>query len=121
MEERDVEDEFSFLDDVLRERAHQSMEHVFSLLALVLPREPVRTAFRALHSADRALMDLALEYLERAVPLEVRQTLWPVLVGRDKAIPEDVRARAARDLLLTEQGLLVALKRIDDADAAAQG
>ena len=119
MEERDEEDEYSFLDEVLRERSHQSMEHVFTLLALVLPREPVRTAFRALHSGDRALMDLALEYLERAVPAEVRQTLWPVLVGRGGQIPEDARRRAARDLLLTERGLLLALKKIDEADAAA--
>lgn len=118
LDEREAEDEFSFLDGVLRERAHQSMEHVFTLLALVLPREPVRTAFRALHSGDRALMDLALEYLDRAVPLPVKETLWPVLAGRSEAIPEDVRERAARDLLLTEQGLLIALKRIDEADAA---
>lgn len=117
IEEREIEDEYSFLDDVLRERAHQSMEHVFTLLALVLPREPVRTAFRALHSGDRALMDLALEYMDRAVPPAVKQTLWPVLVGRAEAIPEEVRAQAARDLLLTERGLLIALKRIDEADA----
>ncbi len=119
LDERETEDEFSFLDDVLRERAHQSMEHVFSLLALVLPREPVRTAFRALHSGDRALMDLALEYMDRAVPPAVKATLWPVLAGRAEAIPEDVREKAARDILLTERGLLAALKRIDEADAAA--
>ena len=118
LDERETEDEFSFLDDVLRERAHQSMEHVFTLLALVLPREPVRTAFRALHSGDRALMDLALEYMDRAVPPAVKETLWPVLVGRAEAIPEDVREKAARDILLTERGLLAALKRIDEADAA---
>ncbi len=118
LDERETEDEFSYLDDVLRERAHQSMEHVFTLLALVLPREPVRTAFRALHSGDRALMDLALEYMDRAVPPAVKETLWPVLVGRAEAIPEDVREKAARDILLTERGLLAALKRIDEADAA---
>lgn len=117
LDERETEDEFSFLDDVLRERAHQSMEHVFTLLALVLPREPVRTAFRALHSGDRALMDLALEYMDRAVPSGVKATLWPVLAGRAEAIPEDVREKAARDILLTERGLLAALQRIDETDA----
>lgn len=118
LDQRDADstDEFSFLDDVLRERAHQSLEHVFTLLALVLPREPVRTAFRALHSGDRRLSDLALEYLERAVPAEVRRTLWPVLDARNSNIPDDVRTQAVRDILLTEQGLRLALKRIDDSE-----
>lgn len=113
LDHRDVEDEFSFLDEVLRDRAHQSLEHVFTLLALVLPREPVRTAFRALHSGDRAISDLALQYLERAVPAQVRQTLWPVLENRATQIPADVREKAARDILLTERGLLLALKKVD--------
>ncbi len=115
LDHRDTDDEFSFLDEVLRDRAHQSLEHVFTLLALVLPREPVRTAFRALHSGDRALSDLALQYLERAVPAQVRQTLWPVLENRSVTnIPADVREKAARDILLTERGLLLALKKVDE-------
>ncbi len=121
LDQRDIDstDEFSFLDDVLRERAHQSLEHVFTLLALILPREPVRTAFRALHSGDRRLSDLALEYLERALPAEVRRTLWPVLDAGNSNIPEDVRTQAARDILLTEQGLRLALNRIDDSEVPA--
>ena len=53
-----------FLDDVLKDRANKSLEHVFSLLALRLPGEPLRVAFRALHSDDTMLRGLALEYLE---------------------------------------------------------
>lgn len=117
IDEPDAGDEFSFLDDVLCERAHQSLEHVFSLLALVLPRDPVRTAFRAIHSGDRALCDLALEYLESAVPAHVRQSLWPVLETDLAQIPAETRRLAARDILLTERGLLTALKRIDDSGA----
>ena len=59
-------------------------------------------------------MDLALEYLERAVPAEVRAVLWPVLEVRPGTVSEDVRERAARDLLLTERGLLVALQKIEN-------
>jgi hypothetical protein len=47
----------------------------------------------------------------------VKATLWPVLAGRAEAIPEDVREKAARDILLTERGLLAALQRIDETDA----
>jgi len=56
------------LDDVLKERADRSLEHLFSLLALVLPREPLRAAFRSLHADDTALQALALEYLDGVLP-----------------------------------------------------
>lgn len=61
-------DQYWFLDEVLKHRAGESLEHVFSLLALLLPGEPLRVAFRALHSDDRMLRALALEYLESHLP-----------------------------------------------------
>lgn len=67
------------LDDVLRERASRSLEHVFTVLSLVLPREPLRVAFRGLHTTDQQLRGTALEYLEHALPEEVRVRLWPFL------------------------------------------
>ncbi len=42
----------------------QSLAHVFTLLSLVLPREPLQIAFRSLHADDRQLRGTALEYLE---------------------------------------------------------
>lgn len=72
-------DRFSFLDEILRERANQSLEHVFSLLTLVLPREPLQVAFRALHTNDRQIRALALEYLENVLPISVREKLWAVI------------------------------------------
>jgi ATP:ADP antiporter, AAA family len=69
LDQRDESDTpYAYLDEVIRDRAQQSLEHVFSLLALVLPREPLKVAFRALHSDDRILRGLALEYLETAMP-----------------------------------------------------
>jgi AAA family ATP:ADP antiporter len=53
-----------YLDEVLRGRADKSLEHVFSLLAILLPAEPLKVAFRALHGEDRMLRGLALEFLE---------------------------------------------------------
>jgi len=52
----------------LRERANLSWEHLFSLLALILPREPLKVAFQALHTDDRQLRGLALEYLDSVLP-----------------------------------------------------
>jgi AAA family ATP:ADP antiporter len=68
-----------FLDDVLRDRADRSLEHVFSLFAVVLPREPLMAAFRALHHEDRMYRGLALEYLETMIPEQIRERLWVVL------------------------------------------
>lgn len=78
--DRGEDDEWSpVLDEVLRERASRSLEHVFTMLALVLPREPLRVAFRGLHTDDQHLRGTALEYLEHALPAEVREPLWPLL------------------------------------------
>jgi ATP:ADP antiporter, AAA family len=56
--------QYWFLDDVLRDRANKSLEHVFSLLAVHLPLDPLKVAFRALHGDDAILRGLALEFLE---------------------------------------------------------
>jgi HEAT repeat protein len=52
------------------------VEHVFTLLSLVLDREPVQLAARALKSEDRALAGTALEYLETVLPEDLRRPLW---------------------------------------------
>ena len=70
------------LDEFVRDRAGQSLAHVFTLLALVLPREPLQIAFRSLQSEDAHLRGTALEYLEGVLPAHVRQPLWPFLIRR---------------------------------------
>jgi hypothetical protein len=64
---------------VLREAAPQTLAHVFTLLSLVLPREPIRAASRSLRTDDPHLRGTALEYLEGVLPVHVRQGLWPFL------------------------------------------
>jgi HEAT repeat protein len=71
----------STVDAVVRERAGQSLSHVFALLSLVLPREPLQVAFRSLRSGDANLRGTALEYLEGVLPPAIRQPLWPFLVS----------------------------------------
>ncbi len=75
LDRRDPSEQTQFLDEVLRDRANASLEHVFTLLALVLPREPLMVAFRALHTQDPALRGLALEYLETVLPDSIREKL----------------------------------------------
>jgi len=70
------------LDEFVRDRAGQSLAHVFTLLALVLPREPLQIAFRSLQSEDAYLRGTGLEYLEGVLPAHVRQPLWPFLTRR---------------------------------------
>jgi hypothetical protein len=52
---------------------------VFTLLGLVLPSEPLRVAFRGLHSDDRRLRGTALEYLDSVLPRDIRDCLWRFL------------------------------------------
>ena len=55
------------------------LAHIFRLLGLVFPSEPVRMAYQGLRSDDRTLRGTSLEYLERILPDRVRDALWPVL------------------------------------------
>ncbi|RPH66831.1 MAG: hypothetical protein EHM78_22755, partial [Myxococcaceae bacterium] len=68
-----------FVDQFLRERANRSLEHVFTLLSLILPKQPLIVAFRGLHTRDELLRGTALEYLEAVLPEPVRASLWPFL------------------------------------------
>lgn len=46
----------------------RNIEHVFSLLATILPREPLQVALRGLKSRNPGLRGLAIEYLEQVLP-----------------------------------------------------
>jgi hypothetical protein len=60
-------------------RAPTSLEHVFRVLGLVLPAEPLRIALHAVQTDDPSLRGTALEYLESILPPDVRAQLWPFL------------------------------------------
>ena len=75
----DVTQPRSPVDDFVTLRANQSLAHVFTLLSLVLPAEPLHVAFRGLHINDPRLRGTALEYLEHVLPAPLRYRLWPFL------------------------------------------
>src|SRR5262249_10513628 len=96
LDKRQSTDQFLFLDDVLREHAQLSWEYVFSLLALIFPREPLKVAFQALHTEDRLLRGLPLEYLDSVLPQSLRsmpRILESVAGGEASPVGADVAAR----------------------------
>ncbi|HEX5131633.1 MAG TPA: HEAT repeat domain-containing protein, partial [Candidatus Krumholzibacteria bacterium] len=70
------------IDEALRLRANRSVEHVFTLLSLVLPREPLQIAFKGLLTDDSVLRGTSLEYLESVLPGAVWQGMRPLLEDR---------------------------------------
>lgn len=84
------------LGPAVRERTSRSLEHVFTVLSLVMPRQPLLIAFRGLHTDDPQLRGTALEYLEIALPLPVRDALWPFLDDAPRRAP---RARSGEQIL----------------------
>jgi hypothetical protein len=87
-----------FVDEVLRHRTSRTMEHVFRLLSLVLPKQPLQIAFRGLYAGDESLRGIALEYLESVLPASVRGPLWPYL--EDRRLPHR-EVRSQEEILAT--------------------
>jgi hypothetical protein len=83
------------------------LEHIFRLLSLTLPREPLHVAFRALHTDDAFLRGTALEYLESILPSGIRENLWQFLEGS----PRPTKGGKPADHILEE--LMQSRQRID--------
>ncbi len=100
------------LDAFVRDRAGESLAHVFTLLSLVLPREPIQLAFRGLQTDDAHLKGTALEYLDSVLPGAIKQRLWPFLEYRP--VPHRVRPReeAIAALLRSHQSIMVNLEEL---------
>jgi len=115
-------DDRSFLEGLVRDRASQSLAHVFTLLALVLPTEPLRIAFRGLHTDDDGLRGTALEYLEGALPPDIRDRLWPFL--EDQRMPGKVqrpREETLAHLLRSNGSIRANLEALKARGVAARG
>jgi hypothetical protein len=122
LDNRDITDsQYAFLDELLHERADQSLEHVFSLLAVLYPREPLQVAFRALHSEDRMLRGLSLEYLEGVLPTHTFELLAGVL---DTKVAKSGRPseEALEELMASQQSIILTLRNsfADARETSAQ-
>jgi hypothetical protein len=108
----DAVDNRSPLDEFVVTRAGESLAHVFTLLALVLPREPLRMAFRSLHTDDEYLQGTALEYLEGVLPTPIRLGLWPYLEQRASKRQARPREEVIADLLRSNHSILLNLEEL---------
>jgi ATP:ADP antiporter, AAA family len=57
------------------------LDHLFSLLALGLDRDPLATCLWALRHGDPTLRGTALEYLDNVLPDSLKGKLWPHVSG----------------------------------------
>jgi hypothetical protein len=76
----------ALVDVLLRDRVDRSLEYIFMLLSVMLEREPLCRAFRALYHSDSKYRGTALEYLDTVLPTEVRDAVWPLL-GQTSPLP----------------------------------
>ena len=106
----DTPNKYAFLDEVLKGRANRSLEHLFSLLAVLLPRDPLKVAFRALHGGDRVFRNLALEYLQANLPGEIFRRLAVLVEAPEGASRERRPEEVARELLASQKSILMQLK-----------
>ncbi|HSR54042.1 MAG TPA: hypothetical protein VLV83_24705 [Acidobacteriota bacterium] len=122
------DDDSLIVDELLRERTTRSMEHVFTLLSLCLPREPLKLAFRGLHTRDSKLRGTALEYLESVLPEDVRSKLWPFIEKPEDRPSEESRSRdeILDELLQSNHSIQISLKELrqkqsssDDSESGA--
>lgn len=84
----DAEADDAFVENRIGLRGELSLEHTFRMLSLVLEHKTTRAAYHGIVLDDPELKSFALEYLEQALPVDVRDRLWP-FIG-------DLSASAAR-------------------------
>lgn len=117
----DAAGESPFVSDVLSDRADRGLEHVVTLLSLVLETEPLVIAYHALHTDDRMLKGTALEYLEHVLPESVRTVLWPFLEADDRRDSGDGRTdqEVLDSLLNSHRSIVMHLESAKVRGAAA--
>lgn len=123
LEQMDDEGWSPVVDELLRDRANRSLEHVFTLLALVMPKDPLRIAFKALHTDDPHLRGTALEYLESSLPPEIRRPLWPYLEDNRprRAAPARSQEEVIQDLLQSNVSIIVKLEELQQQGSQGRG
>ncbi len=88
----------------LRSGSNRSLEHVFTLLSLILPPVPLQISFKGLLTRDAVLRGTSLEYLQSVLPREVWDGLSPYLgdAAPGEAAPRS-REAVLEDLLRSRQ------------------
>ena len=99
---------------MVRARSDRSLEHVFTVLSLILPSEPLKIAYHGLHTEDAELRGTALEYLESVLPEQLRESLWPFLEESGERGPHRERSRkeVLEDLLRSSHSIQMNLEKL---------
>jgi len=100
-----------WLDELLRDKAHGSLEYVFALLSLIYDPAPLMVAFRSLHLNDGHLRGTALEYLEGILPVKTRETLWEILQERPSRSAGRASGEIMQDLMKSSETVVLHLGR----------
>jgi hypothetical protein len=91
-------------DEASRARVQQGVEFCMIALSLVLEREPLQLAYKALQGQDATLRGTALEYFETVLPDDIRElgseflrAIWPRKSNRatPDLVAELLRSRSA--------------------------
>jgi hypothetical protein len=111
--DRESETSTSPVDTAVRERASQSLEHVFTLLSLILPQPNLAIAYQGLNVSDKMLRGTALEYLDAVLPTALRDTLWPFLSDEaPRKGPARPREEILADLDKLNQSVVIRIEEI---------
>lgn len=98
-------------DVAVRERSDRSLEHVFTLLSLILPQSHLHTAYLGIHAKDPVLRGTALEYLDVVLPPSLREKLWPYLADEAPRRNPRPKEQVAADLERLSDSMVI---RIDE-------
>ena len=85
---------------------------MFTLLSLVLPKEPLQIALRSLQTDDEQLQGTALEYLESVLPPQIRFRLWPFLERKPLTSQTRPRNEIIADLLRSHVSIMLNLDEL---------
>jgi hypothetical protein len=96
----------TLLQVIAIDRVSRTVELLFTLLALITDREPLRHCFRALQAEDLRQRGTALEYLHATLPGEILEAVWPLLAEGGPLPAPRAAAEALKELLEAAQGPL---------------
>jgi hypothetical protein len=113
IDEPDASDATALADAATAGRGGRRMEHVFTMLSLVVPRAPLRIAYKGLLTDDSMLRGTGLEYLESVLPREVWNGLQTHLDDtRQAASPARPHKEVLEDLMRSSQSIELNLEEL---------
>jgi hypothetical protein len=113
IDEPEPEDSPEFVEAPVPGRGGRRLEHIFTILSLVLPRAPLQVAYKGLLTTDTMLRGTGLEYLESVLPRDIWNSLRPLLDDtRIEPAPARPQSEVVEDLMRSSQSIELNLQEI---------